>query len=1032
MSNFNDYFKNTGLKRMIDKFLDGADAYNPNFKITKLDYEILPDPGYPASYYIENGLTATSKVRITYELNNSGEPRYSEFEVPKEVDGTFIVEGSYRIATSKLGKDYECRIYKSGSGNQQVVIDYNRVYNIDKQILNIKNIDPNLGISDKPVEIRLDDLDLIVADPSKREMLRLTDRQIKKFQVKLNLDYTPEFIDKKLIEKCLELGDDRVYDFIVDKSIDSVPTSFMNFLFKDDNGMNFFTARKRIRSYFVKYDKLQEQLTAITTLCARFFRLGSQELQIPPGVNAVNLESFKSKIQVNMSVAYNTSMTDLIDIADTPINNNTNLQNSLTVSCHVTEDGVKFDVYDKGFNKITIDYLDYLNSRVVSSEYVDYEKNIVVPKNGMIEVKYRMRREMVDDNNYDLIDLHPDYRLSSTTRRIPFVNYTDSVRISMGTSMLKQSIPLTNGERPLVDTGNEDDLAENVLNDRYKFDNGEVIRITDKEVVILNTDTGNEISVPRRTAIQSVNNVSVYTEPKVKVGDKVKKGDIIIGAIEIDKDTVRSGLNTNVLFHAYHGLVNEDAVVVSESYAERMSHYSIIDIYIDVKTNSSITWIAPIGTKVKFKDEVVKTRKAVRLDEVNRLVNDKLLSPTDEGKTVDDFVVENNLIIPNNIDDAVVSDVVIQRNDNPKIRKGTKIDYTFSNTSIPVIDEYLKNYDRKVIYDNYPEYIAADTINEVNMENKSAKVVYTVKVRLIEKNKLGLGDKLTSRYGGKGVISKVVPDDKMPIVNGRKIEVVLNPYSTINRKIPSVIMETAMGNIAIKLHDNVQEMRKTVRGRKQIMPMINKYYENRYENLSVDEFLDLVDKNPIEDVFSFKVGCFSKYSPSIIKEWMNELGVSTQSKVLMPRSELTDLEALKEAMTEDEYNEFVKSIENEYVEVEQPLMSGMMTMEKLYHMPKYSNKVTTDMTDNRYGEPLMGRGRYRSEGQKIGEMELSALLARNAKAFIEASRKDTAKVDNQLFLNNLLALGLRVVDESGYNQGGSDLKEQMTLPHTGG
>ena len=44
MSNFNDYFKNTGLKRMIDKFLDGADAYNPNFKITKLDYEILPDP----------------------------------------------------------------------------------------------------------------------------------------------------------------------------------------------------------------------------------------------------------------------------------------------------------------------------------------------------------------------------------------------------------------------------------------------------------------------------------------------------------------------------------------------------------------------------------------------------------------------------------------------------------------------------------------------------------------------------------------------------------------------------------------------------------------------------------------------------------------------------------------------------------------------------------------------------------------------------------------------------------------------------
>ena len=36
----------------------------------------------------------------------------------------------------------------------------------------------------------------------------------------------------------------------------------------------------------------------------------------------------------------------------------------------------------------------------------------------------------------------------------------------------------------------------------------------------------------------------------------------------------------------------------------------------------------------------------------------------------------------------------------------------------------------------------------------------------------------------------------MPIVNGKRIEVVLNPYSTINRKIPSVISEIALGNIA--------------------------------------------------------------------------------------------------------------------------------------------------------------------------------------------------------------------------------------------
>lgn len=126
----------------------------------------------------------------------------------------------------------------------------------------------------------------------------------------------------------------------------------------------------------------------------------------------------------------------LVDIADTPINNNTNLQNSLTVSCHITDDDVLFDVYDTNFVKITIKYIDYLNKKVAASEYVDYETNTLKPdKDGQVEVKYRMKRKMVPVEEVELIDLHPDYRLSSTTRRIPFVNYTDSVRISMGTNL---------------------------------------------------------------------------------------------------------------------------------------------------------------------------------------------------------------------------------------------------------------------------------------------------------------------------------------------------------------------------------------------------------------------------------------------------------------------------------------------------------------------------------------------------------------------------------------------------------------------
>ena len=95
----------------------------------------------------------------------------------------------------------------------------------------------------------------------------------------------------------------------------------------------------------------------------------------------------------------------------------------------------------------------------------------------MVEVKHRMKRKTVPVSEVEFIDLHPDYRLSEEVRQIPFVNYTDSVRVHMGSSMLKQAIPLPLAERPLVSTGNYEELHTNVLNDRFKHPKGKVKEI---------------------------------------------------------------------------------------------------------------------------------------------------------------------------------------------------------------------------------------------------------------------------------------------------------------------------------------------------------------------------------------------------------------------------------------------------------------------------------------------------------------------------------------------------------------------------
>jgi hypothetical protein len=292
MSNFNQYFRNTGAKLIVDRFFGSEiDAYNPKYKLTNLNWHIEEETPRPASYYIENGLTATHKVILEYTINYDDEVRFSEFEVPKEIDGAFIIEGAYRIATNTLGNDYDCRINMSGTGRYDINFDYDRIYDIRKGVLKIKRTNPELGLQERVREYTLDEIDSVTG--LEREALRLTDRQIKKLEIKLDLDYKPEFITKRLIEECLAFGDDRVKDLVIDKRIESIPSGFMNYLFNGSNKRNYWGTRKKIMNYWSRYNKLQEQVNVLTMLCVRYWKgssdasKGGSDLQISPGINAI-------------------------------------------------------------------------------------------------------------------------------------------------------------------------------------------------------------------------------------------------------------------------------------------------------------------------------------------------------------------------------------------------------------------------------------------------------------------------------------------------------------------------------------------------------------------------------------------------------------------------------------------------------------------------------------------------------------------------------------------------------------------------
>ena len=70
-------------------------------------------------------------------------------------------------------------------------------------------------------------------------------------------------------------------------------------------------------------------------------------------------------------------------------------------------------------------------------------------------------------------------------------------------------------------------------------------------------------------------------------------------------------------------------------------------------------------------------------------------------------------------------------------------------------------------------------------------------------------------------------------------------------------MEVALSNIAIKLYDLVEDLKRTKTGQKKILPLVNKYYNNKYGD-DLDSFLKLHSEKGLE-LYSFNVGSYSKY-----------------------------------------------------------------------------------------------------------------------------------------------------------------------------
>ncbi len=173
----------------------------------------------------------------------------------------------------------------------------------------------------------------------------------------------------------------------------------------------------------------------------------------------------------------------------------------------------------------------------------------------------------------DLMDVSPKQLFAPSTVMIPFLEHDDADRALMGANMQRQAVPLLVPQKPLVATGVEGKFATEsgavVL-----AEEGGIVTKVDAKRVIIRSEKG--LIEHRLIKYRKSNQYTCLNQrPVVRVGDEVKKGDLLADGPATDEGQLALGRNVLVAFVPWRGYNYEDAIIVSEDLLKEDAFTSI-------------------------------------------------------------------------------------------------------------------------------------------------------------------------------------------------------------------------------------------------------------------------------------------------------------------------------------------------------------------------------------------------------------------------------------------------------------------------
>lgn len=470
----------------------------------------------------------------------------------------------------------------------------------------------------------------------------------------------------------------------------------------------------------------------------------------------------------------NPSHMGFLDPIHTPESEKTGISLHLPIGVRKDGNEAVTQVYDLKEKKVRwVTPAELHSNQIVLPGQVKWKGGVPSPLTNSIKMKDPRTNEILEkpfeDGRFVVLTAHQLF--DEATNLIPFLQNDQGNRTMTASRQATQAVALHNREAPLVQVQSGSDQSwEEIFGTPWAH-----LAPASGKVVALRKNPQNNyadsvvIQSPDRKlhAVNLYNHfplndskTAIHSTPIVKIGDSVKKGQVVADTNFTRNGVLSLGTNLRVTYLPYKGYNFEDGIVISDSAAKKLTSEHVHRKSIEIDPDQDTV------DKKKFVIYASTSAKKMTKSQVDKLGDDGVIK-------VGQRVAPGDVLI------AAVGKRNLVGETARAIGRLDKKMFAFQ--------------DKSVMWDSHHEGEVVKVARNPNGKG------ITIFVRTLEPAEIG--DKIVGRHGNKGIITRILPDNEMPRVgspDGEHAQILMNPSGVPTRINLGQLLETTSAKIAEK------------------------------------------------------------------------------------------------------------------------------------------------------------------------------------------------------------------------------------------